>query len=155
MSVKSFIGINNNVMKFSHTLKTTASPAQIWEIWTDVAHWSEWDTELTDAYLVGLFELGATGKLTPKTGRASTFRISQFNPNESYTLTIELPFCYLNVHRYLDCQPNATYFTHEVSFDGLLAWVFGLLLGRKFRAVLPSVMENIKRIAEYNSAEID
>ena len=137
-------------MKFSHTLKTTASPSQVWEIWIDVAHWSQWDTELTDACVAGLFELGATGELTPKTGRASTFTISQFSPNESYTFTIELPFCCLNIHRYLRSQAGITYFTHEVSFDGWLAWAFGLLLGRKFRSVLPSVMENIKRIAEHS-----
>jgi hypothetical protein len=61
---------------------------------------------------------------------------------------VALPLCKLNVYRYLNSQPDGTYFTHEVSFDGVLAFGFGLLLGRQFRLVLPSVMENIKRIAE-------
>ena len=56
-------------MKFSHTLKTSASPERIWAIWTDVDRWSAWDTELSHADLEQPFSLGAVGKLTPKKGR--------------------------------------------------------------------------------------
>jgi hypothetical protein len=135
-------------MKFSHTLKTSASAAKIWRIWTDVERWGEWDTELYAARLDTAFELGAIGKLTPKRGSVSTFKISQFSPGESYKFTIKLPLCRLNVHRYLRERPDGLYFTHEVSFQGLFAVIFGLLLGRKFKAVLPSVMQNVKQIAE-------
>jgi hypothetical protein len=135
-------------LKFKHTVKTTASPERIWAIWTDVEHWSEWDTELHNSQLDGLFRLGVIGKLTPKTGRVSTFEISQFSLGNSYTFTVKLPLCKLNVYRYLRSESDGTYFTHEVSFNGLLAMGFGLLLGRKFQVELPTVMENIKRIAE-------
>lgn len=135
-------------MKFRHTLKTSATPEQIWAVWTDVKHWSDWDTELVDSRLENSFSLGAIGKLTPKKGQIATFKISQLNPGQSYTFTVGLPLCRLNVHRYLQAQVDGTYFTHEVSFQGLLGWLFGLLLGRQFKAVLPSIMENLKQIAE-------
>lgn len=135
-------------MKFSHTVKTSASPEKVWAIWIDVEHWSKWDNELVDSRLENSFELGAIGKLTPKKGRVSMFRISQFSQGKSYTLTVELPLCRLNVYRYLQSRSDYTEFTHEVSFQGLLAFVFGLLLGRKFQAALPKVMENVKQIAE-------
>jgi hypothetical protein len=135
-------------MKFSHTLKTSAAPAKIWAIWTDVEDWAQWDTELVDARLEGSFALGSIGELTPKTGQVSRFEISQLSLGESYTIAVQLPLCKLNIHRYLRTQSDGTYFTHEVSFQGLLAVVFGALLGRKFQAVLPSVMANIKQIAE-------
>jgi hypothetical protein len=135
-------------MKFKHTVKTSASPERIWAIWTDVEHWAEWDTELHNSELDGLFRLGAIGKLTPKTGRVSTFEISQFSLGKSYTFTVKLPLCKLNVYRYLRSESDGVYFTHEVSFNGVLAMGFGLLLGRKFQVELPTVMENIKRIVE-------
>jgi Polyketide cyclase / dehydrase and lipid transport len=135
-------------MKFSHTLKTTAAPERIWAIWIDVENWSQWDTELVDADLEGAFVLGAIGRLKPKTGRVAKFEISQFNPGQSYTFALGLPLSSLQVHRYLSDRLDGTYFTHEVSFQGLLGWLFGLLLGRKFQSVLPSVMENVARIAE-------
>ena len=135
-------------MKFSHTLKTTALPDRIWEIWIDVEHWSNWDTELKNAHLKVPFVLGAVGELTPKTGRTSTFKVTQFSPSTSYTFILKLPFCRLNIHRYLTARSDGLYFTHEVSFQGPLAFIFGLLLGRRFKAVLPGVMANVKQIAE-------
>jgi Polyketide cyclase / dehydrase and lipid transport len=136
------------MMKFSHTLRTNAPSEKIWQIWTDVAHWAAWDSELRDARLEGMFGLGAVGQITPKTGRISKFTISQFSPGQSYTFTVKLPLASLNVYRYLSNYPDGVYFTHEVSFRGILGFVFGLLLGRQFRSVLPSVMENVNRIAE-------
>ncbi len=135
-------------MKFNYTLKTSASPEQIWAIWTDVPNWSEWDTELSNSNLDGAFDLGAIGKLKPKSGPTSPFKISQFDAGKSYTLTMKLPLSRLNVYRYLHVQSDGTYFTHEVSFQGFFAFLFGILLGRRFRMKLPGIMENIKRIAE-------
>jgi Polyketide cyclase / dehydrase and lipid transport len=135
-------------MKFSHTIKTSALPERIWAIWVDVENWADWDTELQSSFMESSLALGAIGKLTPKNGRVSTFRISQFSQGTSYTFTVKLPLCRLNVYRYLQIQSGYTEFTHQVSFQGLLAFVFGLLLGRKFQAVLPRVMENVKQIAE-------
>jgi hypothetical protein len=135
-------------MKFSHTIKTTASPASIWKIWTDVDNWSKWDTELMAAKLDGDFELGAGGMLTPLGGKKARFNIIEFDRGNSYTFTLDLPLSNLNIYRYLESRSDGTYFTHEVSFTGLLAPLFGTILGRKFRSVLPSVMENIRRIAE-------
>lgn len=135
-------------MKFSNTVKTSASPEKIWIIWTDVNSWSVWDTELHDSYLESPFKFGATGKLVPKTGTTSKFTITQLTPGQSYTFTVQLPLCHLNVRRYLMTQEGITYFTHEVSFKGLLAFLFGWLLGKKFKQVLPKVMENIRELAE-------
>ena len=135
-------------MKISHTVKTSASPQRIWEIWTDVKNWSDWDTQLIDSYLESPFMLEAKGKLTPKKGGVSTFRISQLVPKKSYTFQCKLPLCNLNVSRTLDTQLDGTYFTHKVWFEGISAFVFSRILGKQFQTVLTNVMENIKWIAE-------
>lgn len=135
-------------MKFSYTLQTSAPPEKVWAIWTDVANWSEWDTELSESSLDGAFGLGVVGKLKPKSGPVSPFRISQFDAEKSYTLTMKLPLSKLSVYRHLHVRSDKTYFTHEVSFHGFLALLFGVLLGQRFRMKLPGIMENIKRIAE-------
>ena len=135
-------------MIFSHTVKTSASPQRIWEIWTDVKNWSDWDTELIDSYLESPFTLEAKGKLTPKKGGVTTFRISQLVPGKSYTFQCQLPLCSLNVSRIIDNRSDGTYFTHKVWFEGISAFVFSLILGKQFQTVLPTVMENVKRIAE-------
>jgi len=41
-------------LEFEHTVLTTAPPERIWEAWTDVGRWPEWDTELASASLACL-----------------------------------------------------------------------------------------------------
>lgn len=136
-------------MKFAHTVETTAPPEKIWGAWTDVERWPEWDTELDSAALDGGFALGAKGKLKPKSSPASRFFISELIPGEGYAFITRLPLCELKVDRHLTRKEGGgAFFTHEVSFVGPLSFVFGNLLGRRYREALPVVMEHLRRIAE-------
>lgn len=140
-------------MKFSHTIQTTASAEVIWQLWTDVEKWPEWDSELKSAALEGPFTLGAVGRLSPKRGASSRFVISQLTDSDqpkqrSYTLTVSLPLCRLRIKRFFACAEEGLYFTHEVSFEGFSAVLFRFLLGKQFRRVLPEVMQSLKVIAE-------
>ncbi len=132
-------------MTFSHSLKTDA-PEEVWRRWLKVETWHEWDTEVKEASLEGDFKLSAKGTLTPKTGFEASFTITEFTPQQSYTFTTALPLAKLHVRRYF--SENRTTFTHEVSFTGLLAPLFGRLLGQRFQKVLPEVMANLRELAE-------
>jgi len=134
-------------MTFSHTLSTELSPAVIWAIWTAVDRWPTWDSELKSARLDGEFCLGATGQLTPNRGPALRFEISALELDKSYTFTTRLLLCRLHVRRFLTFDDELR-FTHEVSFEGPLAFLFSWLLGRQFRRVLPDVMRSLLQIAE-------
>lgn len=137
-------------MKFSHTVETLASPKTIWSMWTAVDQWPLWDSELKAAQLYDEFCLGAVGRLVPTKGPASKFQISALDWGKSYTFTTRLPLCKLHVRRSLHSRPGNEQiaFTHEVSFEGLLAFLFSWLLGKRFRAVLPEVMRSLKQMAE-------
>lgn len=120
----------------------------MWRIWTNVADWPRWDTALVSASLDGPFILHGCGRLVSRGGPPSPFVITQIDPGQSYTFTTRLPLAQLNVRRTLAETSAGTQFTHDVSFTGPLGWMFGLILGRRFRAMLPSVMERIRQIAE-------
>ena len=80
---------------------------------------------------------------------ASRFVITELAPGESYAFTTRLPLCELKISRYLTRKDGGgACFTHEVSFVGPLSFVFGNLLGRRYREVLPVVMKNLRRIVE-------
>jgi len=145
-------------MKFSNTVETTASAEDIWRLWTDVEKWPAWDSELVSAQLEGAFALGAMGQLVPRRGAPSQFVISQLADSKqieqrSYTFTVRLPLCKLHVRRFFSCPKDALYFTHEVSFEGITAPLFGLILGRQFRQILPQIMQSLKELAENKSLE--
>ena len=133
---------------FSHTENTNASPSSIWNVWTDVTRWKDWDTGLKDAYMDDAFMLGAKGTIISLEGRKSRFTITEFVEGQSYTMKTKLPLGSLYVKRYLKIDEQTTTFTHEVWFKGLTKGVFAKAFGGKFRAMLPDVLENIKQIVE-------
>ena len=133
---------------FSHSLVTAAPPEKIWSLWTDVANWNKWDDGLKTASLTGPFQAGAKGRLIPDKGPASRFRITDLIPQTSYTFKTKLPLGALYVKRTLSPEGNGTRFTHEIWFTGLSKGIFGKVLGKKYRRILPSVMEKIRELAE-------
>lgn len=135
--------------RFSHTRETAAPPEAVWSLWTDVARWPDWDTELEHASLDGPFVRGAEGRLKSRGSPATTFVVSEFGRGTGYTFVTELPLgSSLNVKRYLAREGEITRFTHEVWFAGPLALPLGATLGRRFEAALPGVMERLQGLAE-------
>ena len=134
--------------RFSHTVETGAAPEVIWHVWTDVPNWKRWDTGLKSAELNGPFTGNTRGVLIPDKGPKSTFTLTEVIPQQSYTFRTKLPLGALYVKRVLQTQNGKTTFTHEVWFTGLTKGIFGRVLGRNYRTILPDVMQNIKRIAE-------
>lgn len=135
-------------MRFAHTLETAAPPERIWQLWTDVAGWPRWDTALSAAELDGPFTRGARGRLRSKGSPESAFMIVELEPGRSYTMAVPLLLAELRVRRALAATPAGARYTHEVSFVGPMGWLFGQLLGRRFRALLPGVMERLRQLAE-------
>ncbi len=137
-----------NPRNFSYTLPISCDKDTFWTIWTDVSSWPHWDTPLTEAYLTGEFVLGAKGKLKTKSGQSSNFVINEFEAKNLYAFKTQLPGASLVVRRHFSTNVNQLFFTHQVLFEGPLAFVYAQLLGPRFMRDLPLVMENLKQIAE-------
>jgi hypothetical protein len=133
---------------FWHTTETSAQPEAIWAVWTGVANWHVWDKGLKNATLNEAFQLHAKGSILSLENRKSAFEVVAFEANKSYTFKTNLPLGGLYVKRSLEVKSGRTFFTHEVWFSGLTSGIFANLFGKKFRAMLPEVMENIKKIVE-------
>lgn len=133
---------------FWHQLSTAAPATTVWEIWTDVGSWKDWDSGLKDASIVGDFQLGNKGTIISLEGRKSRFKIVELVPGKSYTIKTRLPLGSLYVKRFLEEKNGQVEFTHEVWFSGLTKGVFAKAFGGNFRQLLPQVMAEIKTIAE-------
>ena len=133
---------------FSFTIHLNATNSNIWQTLIDVKNWHQWDTELIEANIEGVFEKGAKGTMKPKTGPKLKFYISELIPNQSYTINTIMPVGELVIKRSLEEINKEINFTDDIEFTGFLKYIFGFMLGRQFRKVLPNVMNNFKRIAE-------
>ncbi len=141
--------VQGTVRNFSYTLETTANKETFWRIWTDVKNWPQWDTPLKEAKLEGTFQQGSKGTLVTAQGQRSNFTLIECKPRQSYTFTTQIPGAKLVVRRYISKEVATTFaFTHHVTFEGPLAFLFSGLLGKGFMKALPPVMEKLKRIVE-------
>lgn len=128
---------------FWHTIETDISTDKIWMVWTDVAHWADWDTGLQKATLNVPFELHAKGTIVSLKGQKSKFKIVDLEVGTTYTFKTTLPLGGLFVKRWLEVKDGKTYLTHEVWFSGLTGGLFARLFGDDFKAMLPEVMANV------------
>jgi len=133
---------------FWHSIETSASPEHIWEIWTDVATWKDWDSGLQDAEMEDAFALNSKGVILSLDGRKARFKVVAYQPGQSYTYKTRLPLGGLYVKRTLSERNGQTVFTHEVWFSGLTKGIFAKALGADFMQKLPGAMQALQTIAE-------
>src|SRR5437764_548766 len=43
------------------SLETSASPARVWQVWSDVNHWPEWNPDMNESRIDGPLKLGTAG----------------------------------------------------------------------------------------------
>ncbi|MEM6326023.1 MAG: SRPBCC family protein [Bacteroidota bacterium] len=137
---------------FSHTLVTTASPDEVWRLWTDPDTWPAWDTELDSASLDGPWREGARGRLQPLSGPSSSFSVTAVSERET-AFSTRFPLGALRVvRRWEPVSDTQIAITHEVSFVGFSGRIFASRFGPRFRAALPQVMARLDSLARADSA---
>lgn len=135
--------------QFSETINTNASPQEVWSIWTDAHNWPVWDTELEWVKLEGPFVEGAIGTMKPRGAPDVEFVLTNVEENRQFVDLAKLPLTRIAfIHRYETAADGTGRIMHKVEMNGLLAPLFGRLIGSKIRAHLRDAMEELSSLAE-------
>ena len=135
---------------YSETVPTTATREQIWDMWRDAETWPAWDSELDWVNLGGEFAKGTKGRMKPSRGPEIDFVLDEVIPNQSFSNKAQLPLTTMMFrHEYL--SPSDTGQTaqarHSVTMTGMLAPLFGRVIGSTFRTHLRAAMLELVRRA--------
>jgi hypothetical protein len=139
-------------MSQSASVLIAATPAAVFERYRAVSRWPEWDPELLAIHVPDGLTVGATGWLKPKGGPKSAIRIVAVEPDRSFSVECGLPLCRMRFDHRLEAGAGGTLATHGLVFNGPLAWLFRLLIGRSIVATLPTTLEGLKRACEGSPA---
>lgn len=143
-------------MQFEASTQINAPASVIFALYDNVSEWPRWDADLKAASVEGAFVSGARGVVEPKDGPKSKVVFSEVIRNKSFTCDCKLPLCLMRFEHELQAKNggngNVTVATHRVTFDGLLAPLFGRLIGSGMRKSLPGVMAKLKEVAEKSVA---
>jgi hypothetical protein len=103
---------------FEYSRSTTASPDVIWGLWSDVANWSRWDTDLEEVTLEGRFEAGAKGSLRPEGMGALPFTITRAEPGVGYSDDTPIGDAVLRFDHDVITAEGRTQVRQRVTMDG-------------------------------------
>ncbi|WP_317992820.1 SRPBCC family protein [Bartonella gliris] len=136
---------------YSEEINTEASAEQIWAMWENVTTWPCWDHELEWVELSGAFKVGAVGKMKPKRGPKVTFTLDKVIKNVCFSDYARLPFTRMIFdHEYIRSTKSGSSnnkIRHTVTMSGLLAPLFGVIIGSKIKMHLRNAMMEMNRRA--------
>lgn len=70
--------------EYEHSVRTKASPADVWALWSDVGSWHCWDPAVERVALEGHFAEGAAGTMTLTGGVEAPFVLDIVEPGSRY-----------------------------------------------------------------------
>lgn len=124
-----------------HTIKTLATPFQIWKVWEDVDNWKRWDQEIELSQLHGSFKTGTAG--VTKFIKTPLFKtlLTEVKPFEKVTQEAYLFFAKVISYQSMTQTADATQVTFEVEIKGPLSLFYALMIGRFIKKKIPTEMQ--------------
>jgi Polyketide cyclase / dehydrase and lipid transport len=135
-------------MQFESSTQINTPAKTVFALYENVAQWPVWDTDVKAASISGPFVSGARGVIEPNGGPKSDIVFTEVVRNKSFTVDCKLPLCKMRFEHELQESGGSTRATHRVVFEGLLAPLFGRIIGSGMRKSLPNVMATLKATAE-------
>lgn len=130
-----------------HSVETTATPDQIWQVWQDVENWNSWDHETELSWLDGPFETGTRGYLKPVEGPFLRTLLIHVEPCKMFVQEAKLTFAKVVMTHVISQVCGKTKVTFRTEIRGLLAFFFACLIGRSIKKRIPTEMEEMLKKA--------
>jgi hypothetical protein len=131
------------------SLETSASPARVWQVWSDVNHWTEWNPDMNEARLDGALKLGATGMINTKSGGKHDVVVTHFEDGRVFELeSTALPGTKMAIRATVTPSSGGSRITQGFEPRGLLAPIVGPMMGGAILKTFSSVLAGLKTKVE-------
>ena len=127
------------------SIETSALPPRVWEFFSDVARWKDWNAGIERMEIHGPFATGTTFTMQPPGQDAFTSTLIEVKPNESFTdETVVGETRVLVSHQLVQLPSGRTKIIYRTEITGPGAEEFGPIVTSDF----PSVLAALKNLAE-------
>ncbi len=131
------------------SLETTAAPATVWRVWSDVNHWPEWNPDMNDSRINGLLKLGATGMINTKSGGRHDVVVTHYEEGRSFELeSTALPGTKMAIRATITPNASGSRITQGFEPRGLLAPLVGAMMSGQILKTFTAVLNGLKRKVE-------
>jgi hypothetical protein len=127
-----------------HSVSTTASPDQVWRLWSDVGSWHCWDPAVQRVALEGHFAEGAAGTMELAGGVEATFVLEIVEPGARYLNRVTMSDLVIRVDHLVGAAGDGSEVTVRTSIEGPAAAEVGPMVTED----RPVALEALARLAE-------
>jgi hypothetical protein len=134
------------------SLETTAAPATVWRVWSDVDHWPSWNPDMIASHLDGALALGMTGMIETKSGGKHRVVVTAYEEGHAFELeSTALPTTRLAIRATITPDGDGSRITQGFEPRGLLAPVVGMLMSGMILTTFQAVLTGLKGKVEAES----
>lgn len=133
---------------------TALTPEELWPVLADVARWPELDFNIERLELAQAPAPGVEFFLKPRGGPRLRFRIGHFEAPTRYSDVCHLPLAVMETTHELVPGPRTT-IRVRIEVRGLLAPLWGVLVGRQHAAGLPAQTARVLERAASRAAAVE
>lgn len=131
------------------SLETTAAPARVWQVWSDVNHWPEWNPDMKESRLDGPIKLGATGMINTRSGGKHDVVVTHFEEGRSFELeSTALPGTKMAIRATIGSSGTGSQITQGFEPRGLLAPLVGPMMSGQILKTFNAVLAGLKKKVE-------
>ncbi len=138
---------------FEATHDTSAGPADVWAIYTDVPGWARWHGAIETVSFTGPFESGAAGHATVRVGISQDipFHLENVVPMKSFDVVWTVgPLLHTRMTHAIEPTASGARIKHAYRTGGVMA-PFNFLQAAAARDRVGPAMAHIARLAEERS----
>ena len=135
--------------EYGTSVETTASPDRVWQIWSDMSTWGEWNPNVSTMDWQGGFVSGSTGVMNTKAGQHHSMQLVDVQPSRGFALvTSVVPGTKFRFHCRIEPAGAKTKISQTVDVGGPLGPVTGGMLGPQVSKEFGTLLANLARKAE-------
>ena len=134
--------------EYGTSVETTAPPEKVWQIWSDMSTWGEWNPNVSTMDWNGGFVSGSTGVMNTRAGQHHKMQLIEVQPGRSFALmTTVIPGTQFRFNCRIEPGPK-TKISQTVEVGGLLGPVTGWMFGPQVSSDFGTLLANLARKAE-------
>lgn len=135
--------------EYGTSVETSASPEQVWRIWSDMSTWGDWNPNVSTMDWSGGFQSGTTGVMNTRAGQHHKMKLVDVKTGRSFALeTSVVPGTTFRFNCRIEPAGPRTRVGQWVEVKGPLGPVMGGMLGPQVSKEFGTLLTNLARKAE-------
>ncbi len=128
--------------KYERSVGVQASRQIVWQWWTNIEKWPQWDTDLSEAAVLGELAVGAQGRMKVADDALVSFIVSELIPEEKLAIQIALFGATITYTYTMSEDESGLKIIHGATISGIFGILWRMMLKNKIIKVLDAAQDS-------------